>query len=457
MRGPLAILLAVASLQFVAWILVLPAVQAPDEHTHFAYTQRLLETGERPPLTGDPPRYSPELEWAWEAAGLKALIGNLSGRPYWTEIDERFWQQRDPERDAETGPTGASRNPPLYYLYAGIGYAAAWNGDFFDRLFAMRLLNLPLYLLTIAMTWVLAGRLFGPKLWPRTIAAGAVAVQPQFAFVAAGISPDPMLAAIWAVFLVVAVRAIQDGLSRGTAAALVALSLVSLGTHPRGAPLALLAVIAAVLALRHRLSARVLLAGCTAALALVLVAVITRGGVLDSTQGATFNPRQFASYVWQFYLPRLSFMDDAIGPDYGVHQAFVETFYGVFASLEVRWPPLVYDLLAAVSLVGLVALVVVAIRSRVDWPVAAFLIAAPLVLVGALHFAAYRNLQIDPGNPVIVGRYLFPLLPLFGVAIAAVVRALPTRASLVAGTAVLFTGALLGLSGLGMTAVRFYV
>ena len=75
----------------------------------------------------------------------------------------------------------------------------------------------------------------------------------------------------------------------------------------------------------------------------------------------------------------------------------------------------------------------------------------------ALHFAAYRNLQIDPSNPVIVGRYLFPLLPLFGVAVAIVVRELPERASTAVGTALLFTGVLLGLSGLGMTAVRFYV
>ncbi len=135
-----------------------------------------------------------------------------------------------------------------------------------------------------------------------------------------------------------------------------------MATHPRGAPLALLAVIAAVLALRDRISTRVLIAGCAAALAIVMAAVITRGGVLDSTQGATLNPRQFASYVWQFYLPRLPFMTESIGPDYGVRQAFVETFYGVFASLEVRWPPLVYDVLAVASAIGLVALVVVAVR-----------------------------------------------------------------------------------------------
>jgi hypothetical protein len=470
--APLAILLAVATLQFLAWMLVLPALQAPDEHTHFAYTQRLLETGHRPPLEGDAPRYSPELEQAWEDAGLRPLIGNLSGRPYWTALDERLWSARDRAlgpnaRDARTGPNGASRNPPLYYAYAGIAYAVEWNGSFFDRLFAMRLANLPLYLLTIVMTWVLAGQLLGPAAWPRTIAAGAVAVLPQFAFVAAGISPDPMLTAIWAVFLVVAVKTVQRGLGWGNGAALAALALASVLTHPRGAPLAFLALLAAGLGLRRRIGpipARRLAIGAAAsaaALALVGVLLVSRAGVLDSTSGAGFGVGQFASYLWQFYMPRLPFMSAPLGGDYGVQQAFVETFYGVFASLEVRWRPAVYHLLALVSLAGLIAFAVVVVRARdrlrERWDVVLLLAAFPVVLVLALHFAAYRNLQIDPANPVIVGRYLFPLLPLFGVAIAVVVRALPRRWSVAAGTVLLLGGALLGLSGLGMTAVRFYV
>jgi hypothetical protein len=245
------------------------------------------------------------------------------------------------------------------------------------------------------------------------------------------------------------------------------LVLASVLTHPRGAPLAVLALLAAGLGLRRRIrrgTPRMLAAGAAAAavaLALVLALLVTRAGVLDSTSGAGFNVREFASYVWQFYLPKLPFMNDAIGPDYGVRTAFVQTFYGVFASLEVLWSPGVYDALAVASLLGLAALLVVAVRARhrlrERWDVVTLVVAVPLGLIVALHFAAYRNLQINPGDPIIVGRYLFPLLPLFGVAVAVVVRALPLRLSVVAGTTLLFTGALLGLSGLGMTAVRFYV
>jgi hypothetical protein len=470
--APLAILLAVAVLQFAAWVLVLPGLQAPDEAAHFTYTQRLLETGHRPPLSGDGSPDSPELETAWITSGLRPLIGNLSARPYWSPLDERLWRARDRAlgphaRDAKTGPSSAARNPPLYYAYAGLAYAAAWNGSFFDRLFAMRAANLPLYLLTIAMTWVLAGQLLGPAIWPRTVAAGAVAVQPQFAFVAGGVSPDPFLTAIWAVFLVVAVRTVQRGLSWGTAAGLAGLALASVLTHPRGAPLAFLAILAAGLGLRRRIgrvSARTAIAAAgvaLVALALVVVGLVAPAGVLASTSGAGFDIPQFASYLWQFYLPRLPFMSPAIGPDYGVHTAFIETFYGVFASLEVRWSPGVYDALAIASAIGLAALCVVVCRARgalrARWAEVVLLAGTPLTLVLALHFAAYRNLRVDPGDPIIVGRYLFPLLPLFGVAVALVIRALPLRLSVAAGTALLLTGALMGLSALGMTAVRFYV
>jgi hypothetical protein len=459
MPTPLRALLALATIQFLAWLLVLPALQAPDEAAHYSYTQHLVETGHRPPIDGTGPGISPEVKNAQLGAGLGPLVGNLSARPYWTRLDERLWRARDaalgPDKRIATGPDTAARNPPLAYAYAGIGYAA--GGSFFDRLFAMRLLNLPLYLLTIALTWLLAGQLLGPDPWPRTIAAGAVAVQPQFAFVVAGVSPDPLLTAIWAAFLPLAVHTVRNGLSPTRAAGLAGLALAAVLTHPRGVPLAFLAVLAAALATR-RWSAKVIAASAVA-LAAIAVAVVAGAGVLDSTAGAHFDVRQFASYVWQFYLPRLPFMTPSIGPDYGARTAFIQTFYGVFASLEVRWPELVYTLLELATVAGLAALAAVLwrARDRIDRRVAALLAAAPLTLVAALHFAAYRNLQLDPTDPIVVGRYLFPLLPLFGVAIAIVVRALPQRASLATGTLLLTTGMLLGLSGLGMTAVRFYV
>ena len=52
------------------------------------------------------------------------------------------------------------------------------------------------------------------------------------------------------------------------------------------------------------------------------------------------SPREFVSYLWQFYLPKLSFMDPKIGPSfYGYRQVYIESFFGDFASFSVNYRP----------------------------------------------------------------------------------------------------------------------
>jgi hypothetical protein len=78
-------------------------------------------------------------------------------------------------------------------------------------------------------------------------------------------------------------------------------------------------------------------------------------------------------------------------------------------------------------------------------------------LLGLLHWAAYKLIVSDPNaDPLLVGRYLLPLAPLFGCGVAIVVGGLPRRLSGVAAGAVLGIGVLLSLGGLGLSLARFY-
>ena len=73
-------------------------------------------------------------------------------------------------------------------------------------------------------------------------------------------------------------------------------------------------------------------------------------GMFDPVSLSTL--REFGSFVWQFYLPKLPFMDMRIGPNYGYKQLFIERYLGgQFASLEVQYAPRIYTLvqLAAAS------------------------------------------------------------------------------------------------------------
>ena len=72
--------------------------------------------------------------------------------------------------------------------------------------------------------------------------------------------------------------------------------------------------------------------------------------------------RQFVSYLWQFYLPRLGFMDPSISPGWGVKEAFVDRLFGGFAQLEVAPPDGCYRV--AVGAVALIALAVVGVVAR---------------------------------------------------------------------------------------------
>jgi hypothetical protein len=173
------------------------------------------------------------------------------------------------------------------------------------------------------------------------------------------------------------------------------------------------------------------------------------------------NTRQFLSYVWQFYLPRLSFLTPKIGPPhYGVREAFTERLFGGFAQLEVVQPPDVAAALYWLCLAGLVALIVVLVvrrgAVRRHGAEAVVLGAAVVAMVLGLHLAAYRAMLSTPGDPIITARYILPLLPLLGTAIALVDRALPRRAAGAFCGLVLAGGVALQLESVGLLLERFY-
>ena len=72
-----------------------------------------------------------------------------------------------------------------------------------------------------------------------------------------------------------------------------------------------------------------------------------------------------------------------------------------------------------------------------------------------LRASAWRDLPTG-GDPIITGRYLTPLLPMLGVAVAAVAVSLPRRVGPAAATLVLGLEGLLALGALGAAVVRFY-
>jgi 4-amino-4-deoxy-L-arabinose transferase-like glycosyltransferase len=458
----LAVLLAVAVIQAVTWSLVIPALQGPDEVAHFTYTQLIVEKGGIPWRPGglgkelDP--FTREVGNAQVNAGLLPLAGNLGARPLWTSADVALWSRRDaalPDSARSVGGTSATslKNPPVYYLYEAVPYAVARGGSFFDREMVMRLANIPLLLIALTFVWLVAGELFGRRS-DQVLATATAALVPQLTNVTATINPDALLIAEWSAAIWLMILILRRGLQFRLLLWLAAVVVLAGFTHGRSLPLLLPVVLTLAIAFGRDRGWRPLRIAAAFGAAYVLIILVA------STWGQG-SLREFASYVWQFYLPKLGFMNPSIGPpDYGFRRAFTERLYGTLAQLEVVLPHTLGTWMLWLTVLGLIALVVALVLQRDavrrNAPIAIVLGATIIALLLGLHLAAYRSMLTSPGDPIITARYLLPLLPLFGAAIVIVARALPRTGAAVFAGLVLAGGVALQFVSLGLLWERFY-
>lgn len=466
--GLLAVLVLVAIVEALTWLCLMPPLQGPDEAGHFAYTQKVVEAhripwqavGQAPPEGTQP--YSTEMLAALSEAGILSSWGNPTGRPAATRVDERMWDRLERgyghAARADGGFTSSMRNPPAYYLYEAIPYLAASPGSLFDQAFVMRLANLPLLVVVLVFCWLTAGELLGGRRWLQTLATAAVALQPQLIHMTATIDPDIGLAAIWAPALWLMVRILRAGPSRARVLWLVALVALSGLTQPRGVALALPAATALAIAWRrrHPSSPRWAVWGGLAALYGATLAALADYALAGDPSAQ--RVRELVSYLWQFYLPRLSFMTPVV-PHWGIRQAFVDRFFGGYAQLEVSPPSWVLTAIAVAAVVTVISAVAgIAVRWRRGTRPTGILAVFAVTILGyllLLHAAAFNSLLSSP-DPVITGRYLLPLMPLYGAGIALAVGWLPRRAAVPLGVVALTGLTVLQLDALALLFARFY-
>jgi 4-amino-4-deoxy-L-arabinose transferase-like glycosyltransferase len=474
---PLALLLLLALIEVFAWIAATPALQGPDETAHYAYTQNLAENGKKPlPNTGN----GSESTLAGSAAyylDLRALAGNPGARPLWSKADRDGWkavEERLPPsaRKDVGGPNAVAKNPPLYYAYEAAVYKAFSGTQFFTQLFWMRVASGLLFVLTVLFSWLLASELFA-RIWMRVLATSVVALQPTLTYSAGIITPDTLLVTLWSAFFFLAVRTVLRGPSVRRLVGIAVVVVCTLLTHGRGIAILPPALIAVALAYyRHRPQWRRQIRIGSLVGAVVLVGLgwyVLVNGELPGPYGGELNvppearhPTQFLSFVWQFYFPKLPWMEPRIGPAYGFNQVYVVGLLGGrFGSLDTLFSQQVYDLVELFVIGGAILLVTAVIARaselRPRWDVVALLVLSALSLVLFLHFASYRALatQVQKLDPLIVGRYLMPLIPLFALAVTALVGS-ARRWSLHLAGLVLGLAIVHQLGALGLVLARFY-
>jgi 4-amino-4-deoxy-L-arabinose transferase-like glycosyltransferase len=445
--APLAALLTAVVVVGLFWALLVPPWQAPDEFAHFAYAQSLAE---RFALPGSQDRasFSTDQLRADQSVGAQELAFRPSQiRPDWSPRDFARYlavASRDPSRTNGGGPNPESYDPPLYYLYADLAYWATYSGNAFDRYYAMRIWGISLLALTVVATWLLIGELLGPRRVPQLAGASLVGLFPGEAFISTSVNPDALMIALWTLALWLGARVIKHGARPRDAVPLCAVTAAAVLTQPISYALVPAVALALLFGLTRspRDQRRARIGPAAAALVVctgpVLAWIVTRThgnpalaqiGAVNGRRVLPFSLRQFLSYVWQFYLPRLPGMTpNRVSSGLAVYDVWVRETWGMFGWLDVRMPSWVYAAAGTVTaLVGIVGAAIVArFRDRLRWQLVTFFAVAVIALLLGLHLTEYRSL-INGNGPFLQGRYLLPAVGLFGLAVALIVSRLPAR------------------------------
>ena len=167
----LAALLAIVISVGLAWALVVPPWQSPDELAQFGFVQSLAENFTIPHTAGAPQNSSDVIAADAAVGASRGAFWPAPAPPDWSHADYSAYLAAEhavhPSRSDGNGPSTATNNPPLFYLVAAVPYLIDHGGTAFGRLYSVRLLGVLLLLVTTIGAWLLAGEVFGRRRLPQ--------------------------------------------------------------------------------------------------------------------------------------------------------------------------------------------------------------------------------------------------------------------------------------------------
>ncbi|HXA53342.1 MAG TPA: DUF2142 domain-containing protein [Solirubrobacteraceae bacterium] len=444
----------VGFLNAACWSIVSPPFENPDEPAHFAYVQRLAQTGELPKSSRElfPPAESTVLnDLHYAQVRFHSEQGTIAGEA----------EQRTLESDLakplalsdEEGATGVSASqPPLYYALEIVPYALA-SGNMLGQVALMRLLSAVMGGLTALFAYLFLREALPTNRWAWAVGGLGVALAPLLAQMSGAINPDALLFAVSTALFYCLARGFRRGITPRLATATGAVLAIGVSTKLTFVglvPGALLGVfiLCAREARRSRPNAwRCLgLALGVGAIPVVLYGLVNLlsgdplggvfAGVLASERpgGSLFGE---LSYIWQFYLPPLPGMSPVFHGLSTTQVFWFNGLVGLYGWLDAPFPEWVYNVALIPAAVLAVLLAGALIRERRVLParvgelaVYATTSLGLLLLIGADDYV--HQLPGEYAEP----RYVLPLIALWGAALALAARGVGRRWAPVAGVAI---------------------
>jgi hypothetical protein len=460
---------AIAFVNGVAWSLLVLPWQGPDEVSHFAYVQHIAAAGNIHPRSGPIGRtYSTEHQYAMESSQTNTVRSNPVAKPPWEQEARRQWKQRDEQLHSSAADGGAATGyTPEYYAIGTIGYFAFDWSDVFNRQFGVRLISALLGAVTAILVWLFARELFRREDWLPNTAALSVVLLPQFGFMSGVVNNDSLAIAMGSILLYLLARGLRRGLTPKLAVLIgVVLALAYLAKPSLSAFGPAVAGVLLWPLVRDREPRRLLLplAGLAgfAAVALLWTGVAAIADRTVSTVSTAntraFSIHDFGSYLYHFYLPSLPGQTDKwFGSLSPIYTVWMHGFFAVFGSTDTFFPERVYKVLTGICIGAAVLLAVAFWRERAavrrSLPTIVMAAGATVVLILFVHFTFYLFYAGYPGEQ---GRYLLPLAPVFGAAVAASTLGLGRRWAPVLGAFYVTALGCFTLFSYGLVLWRYY-
>jgi hypothetical protein len=468
----------VAVLSALSWSLIVPPFQAPDEPSHFAYTQLLAETGALP-SSGDG-IFSAEEEAALRGLHQLRVQWHPEVQTISTPAERRQLAEDLAQPLSRVGPGDAgdaASQPPGYYALATIPYHLGAGGTLLERLQLMRLLSVLMAGITALFVFLFVREALPSAPWAWTAGGLAAALTPLLGFTSGAVAPDSMLCAVSAAIFYCLARAFRRGLTRRLAlalGALTALGLVTMLSFVGLAPGIALGLLAAGLLRRGgggdsrgRVCRTLAL---TLALALSPVLAYAVGNLLAHRHTLGFvssvahqlggqSATEALSYAWQLYLPRLPGMHDYFPGVSTIRQLWFARAVGDYGWFDTAMPVWVQNL----ALIPAGAIAILATRGaiahratlRARLPELLTYLALTIGLLALIGLYAYDGRELQGGG-YFQPRYLLPLLPLAGLWLALAARGAGRRAGPAAGALIVVLFLAHDIFSQLQVAARFY-
>jgi 4-amino-4-deoxy-L-arabinose transferase-like glycosyltransferase len=431
----------IAFVNSAIWGVVVPPFQVPDEIAHFGYAQYLAETGKPPPQRNEP-QYSAEEAVTLQDLNFFTVIGHDNQRGIFDKAEDRFLREALAAHPSPVGPGGLSSvtdQPPLYYALEAIPYWLSPSSGILTRLAFMRLLSALMAGGTVLMVFMFLRELFRATPWTWTVGALAVAFQPTFDFISAGVQGDNLLFLASAATLFLLLRAYRRGFTPRLALAIgaaVAVGLLAkltfIGLVP-GIGLALLLLTWRALAqgrarALRSLAGALLIPACLYGLYAIFNLYVwhrggpTAGGIGAATgstlsNGAAVSLNETLDYTWELYLPPLWFMHHVYFAHYPGWELWLNGLIGHFGWLDYTFPAWVYkyglDIFYALAALGVLGLVRLRRHIRGLVPIFVCFGVMGAGLLGSIGYSGIRY-QLSTGAQFAQARYLLPMVTFWG-------------------------------------------